>query len=121
MLALNCGPAFETRALTPLNTRGRRERTARRRGHGRDAGSYSVDSRTVAQADWMCGVSFVQLQGYLLEKRRNTWGASKHVKWHPYKRLWGVFWGLNRSFRPELVSTSVIKAGLKHKKKGLIR
>lgn len=75
---------------------------ARRGGRGQDAGSYSVDSRTVAQADWMCGVSFVQLQGYLLEKRRNTWGTSKHVKWQSYKRLWGVLWGLNHSFRTEL-------------------
>lgn len=94
---------------------------ARRGGHGQDAGSYSVDSRTVAQADWMCGVSFVRLQGYLLEKRRNTWGTSKHVKWHSCKRLRGVLWGRTHSFRTQLVRTGVIKAGLKHLKKRLIK
>lgn len=64
--------------LTPLNILGRRWwRGGGGGGLGggcwQDAGSYSVDSRTVAQADWMCGDSFVRLQGYLLGRKGNTW------------------------------------------------
>lgn len=75
--------------LTPLNILQRQERRAREgRRHGQDAGSYSVDSRTAEEADRMCGVSFVHLQGYLRGKKGNTW-TRVNVKWNSYKRLWG--------------------------------